>query len=68
MLEFLYLYSHCLEMPWIDEREFEKDPNIYDRIPSELGRLTSVLAVAVRHAIAGLVKAVEERLRERLRS
>jgi hypothetical protein len=66
MLEFLYLYSDCLEMPWVDDTEFEKDPNIYDKIPSEFGRLASVLAVAVRYGVVGLVKAVEERLRERL--
>jgi hypothetical protein len=53
-------------MPWIDETEFEKDPNIYDKIPSECGRLTSILAVAVRYGVVGLVKLVEERLRERL--
>lgn len=67
MLNFVYtLEASSLKLGWVDEVDFQKTMDIYDKIPSECEHLASVMALAVEYDIRDLADLAKERLSERL--
>jgi hypothetical protein len=66
LLEYLYTLSDRLEPEWVDELDFEKTVDIYDKLPSECEHLIAVLVSAARYGISDLAELARERLHDRL--
>jgi hypothetical protein len=66
LLVYLYTLSDCLLPEWIDELDFAKTPDIFDKLPSECELLISVIVSAARYGIMDLAQVAKQRLHERI--
>lgn len=66
MLVYLYTYSDCLGLEWVDEIDFDRHPEICEEMPAQFKYLTSILSTASKYEVHGLVKLVGQKMKVRL--